>query len=204
LPLNSPEKIVSLYLRLNGFFLMQHFTVFFTKRARHTDVLAVRLSNAEERIGDSILEKDTRFLNELGSPAVDICLVAEIKGSRHRELDQEAIDQVRRISEYAGHMFGTTSRIRKVLFRTQTSCIFTSNGVTQISIQHCVKWILDRLADAQRLANRAETYSKLGSWAWSEDFLSDLLYLARAGVSFTSHHNCSVASEAAVSSRSRL
>lgn len=187
MPLNAPEKVAALYLRLNGFFLMPQFTVFSSEFAQQTDILAVRLPDSEERVGDKKLSTDARFFKATGDPKDRICIVAEVKGD---ERWKEAVDQITRAFPYSIRMFGRDSRVRKVVFCKQRDCMIQIGDLTRASVQHCLWWIINRLGETQGLVTGAETISKYGSWTWSEDFLSDLLFLSGLGAKLTLAHSC--------------
>ena len=103
--MNSPEKLVGTYLRLNGFFLLPQFTIFSLGHHTHVDFLAFHPQNAEEIVrninGDSVpLPVDDDLFNKIEeilsiSPfSVHLGAVVEVKGNREIEIpsdDPEAI-----------------------------------------------------------------------------------------------------------------
>lgn len=52
--METTEKVAFLYLRLNGFFLMPHFTVFGVEKGKHVDVLGIRPAGSEEKVGENL------------------------------------------------------------------------------------------------------------------------------------------------------
>ena len=56
--MNLTEKLAATYLRLNGFLLLPHFTVFTGAQHNHLDLIGLRAANSRERIGDFTLPID--------------------------------------------------------------------------------------------------------------------------------------------------
>ena len=176
--METTEKIASLYLRLNGFFLMPHFTTF-VEDFKHVDLLGVRFKNSREEIGGTILDVDRAFLAKLKADSQDIKLWAEVGSEKALENlfpDQKA-DYVRKI-------FGDNSEIKKVYFD------FTRDGKLQqlediliVPKDQCRNLILSRFAqmESEPLKSKMKRLTKEGSWRWSEEFLADLLYLRKIG-----------------------
>ena len=86
--MNTPEKIVQTYLRLNGFFTIPHFSVL-QDEWTHVDFLAVRLGGSVEKVRkdkrEFSLKIDTDFLKKLSIGEEDtVGLVIEVKGGNER------------------------------------------------------------------------------------------------------------------------
>jgi hypothetical protein len=176
--LNTPEKIGNLYLRLNGFFTMPHFTTLGKEDYRHTDILAVRLSGSVERVGDEALEVDESFFKLLGKTKEEVIpLIAEVKGG-----GDQYDDGREKILAYLLPMFGKCGSDFVVVRFVRTLRSVDLGDLKEYPLGECVKFILKRLDSTQRITNQARGLTKFGSWAWSEDFLSDLLYMKNLGI----------------------
>jgi hypothetical protein len=150
------------------------------------------MAGAEEHIGSTSLLRDEAFLGRLGGPNGIVRLVGEVKGGDVRSSRQ--IGKVRahlgQVLEYTNKMFGQESEeVFKLLFCKDEKCFRANGGITRISISHCLWWVSHRLIDTQRLTEGTPR-SKRGSWVWSEEFLSDLLYNLNLGVYQIEQHQC--------------
>lgn len=177
--MNCPEKIAGTYLRLNGFFLLPHFTLFDGNEHTHVDFLALRPPRGIERCRGHELLLDTDFFFQevnrlIGDNPFDhlIGAIVEVKGGQVGELPSE------RQAAYANNFFGPRATIVKLSFSQAIANIGIRDDTIVISLNHSFDWIKRRInwmnANIDRL-------TKTGSWAWSEEFLSDLLYLHRLG-----------------------
>lgn len=84
--MNTPEKIVSVYLRLNGFFTLNNFTHLPEKgQSMESDILAIRCPNSEEKVNGVGLGTDKNFFPscDLNKNEV-IGLLVEVKGDREK------------------------------------------------------------------------------------------------------------------------
>ena len=176
--MNCPEKIAGTYLRLNGFFLLPHFTIFDGNEHTHVDFLALRPPKGIESCRGYELPLDTDFFEEvnrvIGDNSCDqlIGAIVEVKGGRVGELPSE------RQATYANNFFGPKAKLVKLSFSQEIANIGMRDDAVVIPLNLSLNWIKRRInwmnANIDRL-------TKTGSWAWSEEFLSDLLYLYRLG-----------------------
>lgn len=177
--METTEKIVSLYLRLNGFFLMPHFTTF-VGEFKHVDLLGVRFKNAAEKIGGYTLKVDEDFLARLNGNSKDIKLWVEVGSAREipRLFPEKKEDYVKRI-------FGSNNGIKKACFdfSLEDSKLCRVEKALVISKGRCRDFILSRFAqmESEPLKSRMKELTKEGSWSWSEEFLGDLLFLRKTG-----------------------
>ena len=172
--MNTPEKTVNLYLRLNGFFTMPHFTTLGEKDYRHTDILAVRLPGSIEQVRGIRLELDTSFFEFLGKEEDEIIpLVAEVKGGSDEHGDRsEIVEYVKSVFGEYGDDLLYVEFVRKTRKRI-------GRDTKEYPLDKCLDFILGRLDSTQAITSEVGGLTKSGSWTWSEDFLSDLLYLKR-------------------------
>jgi hypothetical protein len=176
--MNCPEKIAGTYLRLNGFFLLPHFTLFDGDRHSHVDFLGLRPPGGRERCGRHELPLDQEFFetadqlirgnsfNEL------IGAVVEVKGGIDVELPSAGHIQ------YAEAFFGRRPLVIPMSFSLDVERIEVQDRTLTISVRYSLEWIKNRI---NWMNDNIHSLSKTGSWAWSEEFLSDLLYLHRIG-----------------------
>jgi len=178
--MKTTEKIVSLYLRLNGFFLMPHFTTF-VGNFKHVDFLGVRLRNSMEKIDEFVLKVDKGFLAKLNGNSEDIKLWAEV-GSKKEIVGSLFPEQKQ---DYVTKIFGSENRIKKVYFdftlederlEQDTEYLIVPKG-------RCRNFLLSRFTQMQSepLRSKMKKLTKEGSWNWSEEFLGDLLFLRKSG-----------------------
>jgi len=84
--MNTPEKIASVYLRLNGFFTLNNFTHLPEKgQSMESDILAIRCPSSEEKVNGKPLQIDENFFTscDLNKNEV-IGLIVEVKGDRKK------------------------------------------------------------------------------------------------------------------------
>jgi len=174
--MNYPEKIAGAYLRLNGFFLLPHFTVFDQRQHTHVDFLALRPANSQESVNKDnllILPVDDEFMNLLGE-LIDypksnfIGLVVEVKSGEEKEVPSQEH------REYVDRFFGKNVKIFNLSFCGNVKKPTISNGSITIGVEYAFEWIISRIlwmnANMERLI-------KTRSWNMSEEFLSEILYL---------------------------
>ncbi len=172
--MNCPEKIAGAYLRLNGFFVLPHFTLFNGRQHTHVDFLALRPPGGRERCGGQELPLDQEFfamadrLTRGNSLDKLIGAIVEIKGGNVGELPSA------RHRGYAKEFFGPEATIISLSFSQEIADIAMARDTIVISVMHSLKWITQRI---DWMNNNVHSLSKTGSWTWSEEFLSDLLYL---------------------------
>jgi len=172
--MNAAEKIVQTYLRLNGFFVNPKFTVMGSIKG-HVDFLAVRLGGCEERIGVHKVKFDEELLSSsVFSDHDNVGLVVEVKGGGGKpNVSQAKFD-------YVARFFGNTVKVKKAYFGLKGEKIEQNTDSITVPIRHCLKFILQRFEEINNIRKRGEI-SKVGTWVYSEDLLSDLLYLKKTG-----------------------
>ena len=176
--MNSPEKIAGAYLRLNGFFLLPHFTLFDGERHSHVDYLGLRAPNSTERFGQLIFPLDDSFFEVIdetcrfNSRARLIAAIVEVKGGQERESPGDGHIQ------YINNFIGPQAVAFKCLFLNQGEIITQSNNIIQVPLRYSLNWIIARI---DWIDQNKEGLSKKGSWTWSETFLSDILYIKKLG-----------------------
>lgn len=155
---------------------MCHFTALGEKDYRHTDILAVRLPKSVERVGSATLQVDDDFFEFFErSKKKTIPLIAEVKGGRHEHKDRM------KIIGYMKQIFGVYGDEYLFVEFARGCKEVNKESKKKYPLEKCFKYILTRLDSAQVLTTEAEGPTKFGSWAWSEEFLSDLLYLRSLG-----------------------
>lgn len=175
--MNAPEKIVNLYLRLNGFFTMPHFTTLYEENNRHTDILAIRTPGSVEKIKDKfVLNIDETFFEKLGKDRDKlICLIAEVKGGFVDKVTRDERGQNIAI-DYLMNIFGNYKKNVQIVYFTKEP-FDIDEKYYQWRISECYDFIRARFDEAQEISKEIEGLTKAGSWNWSEDFLSVFLYL---------------------------
>jgi len=147
---NTAEKIAATYLRLNGFLLLPHFTVFDGNEHNHIDLIALRAAHSAERVGE-----------------LSFAIIAEVRTNKDRDIPSPAHIQ------YAMNFLGSVPSMPVSFAKDQTGLKPDPSGL-RIGNAYAMQWILQRIKwmDSQKMH-----LTKTGSWAWSEDFLSDILVL---------------------------
>jgi len=176
--MNLAEKLAAAYLRLNGFFLLPHFTVFSGAQHSHVDLIALRCADSKECVGELCFPVDDKLfkaLDELRGETAKASLVgllAEVK--TNNELPKLSNEH----SAYVKNFFGGLQVSRIVFYDVQHD--IKPNGDTlNIGIQYAGRWIQSRI---DWMITQQLSLTKDGSWTWSESFLSDLLVLRKYGL----------------------
>jgi hypothetical protein len=176
--MNLGEKLAAAYLRLNGFFLLPHFTVFSGAQHNHIDLIGLRAANSKEAAGGASFPVDTAFFNQLtdlrGSPSLtaNIGVAAQIRTNDQRTAPNQAH------LGYARDFMGGVEVSRLDFFagdhsiRRNGECLDIGMRYAGLWIQQRIDWMIDQ---DLRL-------NKVKSWNWSESFLSDLLALRDFGL----------------------
>ena len=172
--MNPAEKLAATYLRLNGFLLLPHFTVFTGAGHNHVDLVGYRPPNSRELVhGDSLPRDDelsSRLARELRQDAttLPVGVIAEVRGNRNR--DKITPEHVR----YVGSFLGGITPARIAFCLAKTPFRRDRRGLC-ISLGYAHQWIDKRIVWMERHCH----LSKTGSWTLSEGFLADLLSLRR-------------------------
>ena len=123
--MNSPEKIAGVYLRLNGFFLLPHFTLFDGDYHTHVDFLSLRAPGSVERCGGLTFPLDESLFNRIDSQVENcreqlLALVVEVKGNKKKQEPGDGHN------DYIDQFIGNASRV-KIHFRDHGQNISISN-----------------------------------------------------------------------------
>jgi len=180
--MNTSEKIVQTYLRLNGFFTIPPFSLL-QDEWTHVDFLAVRLGGSQEKVGKSNdrvpLQIDTDLLRELEAGSEDtIGLVIEVKSG-----DEEAIVS-ETVFDYVKPFFGTISKLSKAGFGDKGHGIHKRGDHVIVPVKYCLTFINQRFQELKCIDQKLRGSGRLtkeGSWYLSEEFLSYLLFLKKSG-----------------------
>jgi hypothetical protein len=171
--MTATEKIAGTYLRLNGFLLLPHFTVFDGKMHGHVDFVALRAAHSEESVDGLRLLVDQNFFRTtsevlaLDAQLDSFGIVAEVRTNQNRENpSKEHIAYVRR---FLGGL-----PLLPVSFADDGTAIRRHGDNLSIGLRYALAWILERI---QWMHKQRMRLTKTGSWTWSEDFLSDILVL---------------------------
>jgi hypothetical protein len=170
---NTAEKIAATYLRLNGFLLLPHFTVFDGDDHNHIDLIALRAARSAELVRDLKLPVDEPFFSlvskclDVDAIAVSTAIIAEVRTNKDRKIPSPAHIQ------YAKNFLGSVPSIAISFAKDRTNLETDATGL-RIGNAYALQWILQRIEwmDSQKMH-----LTKTGSWTWSEDFLSDILVL---------------------------
>ncbi len=177
--MNTAEKIAATYLRLNGFFLMPHFTVFDGKAHSHVDLVALHAPGAHESVDGLVLLTDRQLFDLLKRFGVEpddqpVALVAEIKANEEVEFPNK------HHLNYVQRMVGAETPVIPAGFSmavTQLELI-DDNAALLVGNSYALSWIWKRF---DWMHEQRMRLTKDGSWTWSDAFLADLLHLHRTG-----------------------
>ncbi len=176
--MNTAEKIVATYLRLNGFLLLPHFTVFDGEHHNHIDIVGLRAANSEERLDGLIFPIDKKLF-EAASEFVDnpkskfLGALAEVR--TNQEKDSLSIEHV----AYASNFLGGIASIRLSFYESDDNGPTISNGSIDIGNRFAMNWIIERI---NWMEKQNIKLTKSGSWYLSEEWLADILVLTRMGL----------------------
>jgi hypothetical protein len=172
--MNFAERVIGLYLRLNGFFLMPEFSTFDTglkKGHAHVDLLAFRPKGAFEAHKGIVFPVDSKlfdvfcaFIREPFNS--NIAVVCEVRTNDSGDFPNE------KRRAYATEMCGI-SAIPVCADRSIEHLNYDDDAKgIRIGLNHCLKWIAARINWLDR-----EGIPKSESWNWSEPALADFLVL---------------------------
>lgn len=176
--MNLAEKLAATYLRLNGFLLLPHFTVFTGRQHSHLDLVAMRAANSIERVGEFCLPVDDALftaltdLRQSQAQTSFVGVAAEVRTNQDR--DPPKAEHIAYIEQFLGGL-----PVSRLAFFEGTHAISRCGNVLDIGMRYAGLWIQSRIdqMDAQKLK-----LTKTGSWTWSESFLADLLTLRACGL----------------------
>lgn len=182
--MNTAEKIAATYLRLNGFLLLPHFTIFEQTGPRHIDLIGLRGPGSKEQSIDpegnslDLLVDDKLFATfekVVATPKNALLgVVGEVKTNDYYE--RPTSQQF----EYVRKFIGTAHAIRMAFYYDgiPNPMWHERDQTVLIGPDYALGWILDRFDWMQ---NKMKGRTKEGSWNWSEQFLADLLVLRKFG-----------------------
>jgi len=172
--MNTAEKLAATYLRLNGFLLLQHFTVFSGTSHNHVDLVGFRPANSKEIVFRKRLPRDPQFSNLLSailrrdSERNPIGVIGEARSNRDRDtISSEHV-------EYIRNFLGGVRPLR-ITFCVATTDFHRDDDGLRVSLRYAYEWIQGRIEWMEERGRLTKT----GSWELSEEFLGDLLSLRR-------------------------
>ena len=171
--MNTAEKIAATYLRLNGFLLLPHFTVFDGHDHNHIDLIGLRAAHSAERVGDLKFPVDEAFFSlvserlKVDATASLIAVIAEVRTNDKREAPSGAH------IEYTKSFLGRVPAIAISFAKDKASLEIDASGL-KIGNAYALRWILERI---EWMDSKKMHLTKTGSWTLSEDFLSEILVL---------------------------
>ncbi len=175
--MNTAEKIAYTYLRLNGFLLLPQYTVFDGKSHNHIDLIGLRSANSREEVNGYTFPLDNDLF-ELTKNIVEnplearLGVIAEVKTNHARDEISEAHQQ------YAERFLGDIEAIVKLRFRESDAVRINDDGVIEVPVPYAFNWIIQRI---ESMKDNTGSLTKMGSWTWSDEFLADVLVLAKYG-----------------------
>lgn len=175
--MNATEKLAATYLRLNGFLLLPHFTIFTGQQHSHIDLIGLHPMNGIERVGDMVLLKDGTLFQTIAEnfhlyPEQNLIgIVAEVK--TNQDVEEPSPEKL----NYAGCFLGNANAV-PICFTDATPGMEIRNGTILIGLNYAFNWIMERINWMEQRRNRL---SKGGSWNWSEEFLSEILVFRQLG-----------------------
>jgi len=176
--MNTPEKIVSVYLRLNGFFTLNNFTHLpETGHSMESDMIAIRCPNSVEKVDEKNLQIDDKFFEsgDLNKNEV-IGLIVEIRGGSSSSQFNQTTKTEKKI-EYAKNFFGDFKDkvyLCDVCDSYNEPC--KNGNIIEIGIKYIAKEVKSIINERGVICN------KQNSWYLNEGLLSDLIYLEKEGL----------------------
>ena len=183
--MNAAEKIAGVYLRLNGFLLLPHFTVFDGDMHGHLDWIGLRAARSEEVGANVPFPTDTAFFDAIPP---EVCphpreillgLAAEVRTNKER--DRPDASQV----EYVRKFLGNATVLKASFFESNHRPTWSEECI-EVGNEYALKWIFERVAWMNENHWRL---TKSGSWPWSDDALADFLVLYRYGAFKITQHD---------------
>jgi hypothetical protein len=175
--MTTTEKIAATYLRLNGFFLLPLFTVFDGAQHNHIDLLGLRAAGSAESINGISLPVDGDLLlclTKMGATPNETVtgIIVEVKTANER--DVITLGHI----DYAKRFMNTNHAYPIWFYGSKTESPKIEKDHLRISMQYAMDWIIYRF---DKMNGMKDVLAKQKSWAWSEEFLSDLLMLRTYG-----------------------
>jgi hypothetical protein len=176
--MNLAEKTAAAYLRLNGFLLLPHFTVFDGCCHGHVDLVGLRAAGSKEESGGITFLVDDRFF---GAIKANLCInprfsligvVAEVR--TNPSVDEPKVEQ----QDYVNVFLGGAPVVPVAFFESAAEP-FWPDRCLKVGNSYALKWIIERI---QWMDKSHRKLTRSGSWPWSDDALADLMVLYRYGV----------------------
>jgi hypothetical protein len=183
--LNIGEKIAATYLRLNGFLLLPHFTVFIDGYPRHIDLLGLRAADSEERpFGKRPCLLDGQFYEKIKcdfkiANPMSVFLGAIVEVRTNEKTMYPKADYC----DYVGKFLGKAQQISIAFARTD-NFVFKENTLV-VNLDYALKWIFERIA---HMENELDV-NKTEGWFQSDAFLADILILRKLGLQMASQQH---------------
>jgi len=170
--MNTAEKIVSVYLRLNGFFILNQFTHLPESGHSHeSDLIAIRCPNSEEIVNGKILQIDENFFTRCGLNKDEIIgLIVEIKAPKVKPKFKQ------KKKEYAKKFFGD---FQDKVYPCGVSGSYDGPRKTDEIIEIGLGYVAQKVKGI--IKERNGICKKFNSWYLNEGLLSDLIYLENIG-----------------------
>jgi hypothetical protein len=171
--MNFAERLIGLYLRLNGFFLMPEFTTFSTglknKGHAHVDLIGFRPSGSFEEHENVIFPVDSQLFAIFNAFYQDpfnsnIAVICEVRTN-----DEGEFPELKR-QQYAADMCGFSAVPMCCDRSVNEVCYDRAGGGIRVGLTHSMRWIAARIRWLQN-----EGIHKSESWNWSEPALADFL-----------------------------
>ena len=175
--MNTPEKISLLYVRLNGFLLLPHFTLFNGDSHSHVDFVGIRPANGKEICNSLELPVDDELYKAIdsvlgnGSLRQTFGVVGEVKGGKGAEIPEEK--NLKYVQNFLGGL-----EILGLSFAWGAGAPKSEKRTVLVGIEHSIDWIKSRVSWMDSNLSRL---SKSGSWNWSDEYMGDVLYLIKIG-----------------------
>src|SRR6266550_1308445 len=167
--MNTAEKLTATYLRLNGFLLLPHFTVFTGQRHNHVDLVGLRPAGSSELVANETLPRDDTFSallsEELHHDSINnpVGVICESRGNRNRDrISATHVDYVR-------NFLGGVQPVRITFCQAAIGLRRDKRGI-RASLRYAFEWIQGRI---KWMEERRWKLNKTGSWELSDEFLGD-------------------------------
>lgn len=177
--MNPGERLAYVYLRLNGFLLLPHFTVFGHDRGQHVDLIGLRAPNSVESVDGFEFPTDDLLFDEIAKlvPNPRGCylgVVCEVRTSDDEKLPSDEH------AEYVSHFLGGTPVVKVSVCDYKSDIgLVMEDGVVRVPIRKIVPWFAKRV---KAINDAVDGMSKSGSWTWSSDELAELLQWQKWGI----------------------
>jgi hypothetical protein len=148
--MNLAEKIAATYLRLNGFLLLPHFTVFGGGYHGHVDVLGLRAGGSKELAGVLTFPTDDKFFGAVphriteSARDTSLGLVAEVRTNDSR--DRPHPNQL----DYVRAFLGNVPVVPVAFFESKTEPVWREECL-EVGNAYAIRWIVQRIQSPREL-----------------------------------------------------